>query len=326
DYWATDEATQKILKAGGFPDFETMAAQLHIDYVVSVGPVYNGPPVPDDEDMYGCHFVDIRYDHGIYRECVYHPLAQYKSVEEIADHYAWPSVDWFDYSHIAQSIVGKEDHPIRGGGSEPFLTYCNLRGLEQAYMDLALEPEMVNYCLDKLFDFAYENTSRIYEQIPGKVMFSYIAEDLGSQTSLLFSPATIRRVLFPRMQRMMDLAHESDVAVFTHSDGSIRKIIPDLIAMGIDILNPIQWRCEGMDRQSLKRDFGNQLVFHGGVDNQITLAFGTPEDVRTEVAANIDILSQDGGYILAPCHNIQAVSPVENIIAMYEAGYEYGQL
>jgi uroporphyrinogen decarboxylase len=184
---------------------------------------------------------------------------------------------------------------------------------------------MVAYCLDKLFDLAYENTRRIYEQIPGRVTFSYIAEDLGSQTSLLFSPETIRTVFFPRMKRMMDLAHEAGVYVFTHSDGSIREIIPDLIALGIDLLNPIQWRCKGMERQALKRDFGEQVIFHGGVDNQVTLAFGTPDDVRREVQDNIDILGQNGGYILAPCHNIQEISPPENIVALYEAGYTYGQ-
>ena len=93
---------------------------------------------------------------------------------------------------------------------------------------------------------------------------------------------------------------------------------------GIDLLNPIQWRCAGMDREGLKRDFGERLVFHGGVDNQQTLAFGSPEDVRREVLDNLAILGKGGGYIPAPCHNLQAISPPENIVAMYEAGYEYG--
>ena len=97
-----------------------------------------------------------------------------------------------------------------------------------------------------------------------------------------------------------------------------------MIAAGIDVLNPIQWRCKGMDRAGLKRDFGEQVIFHGGVDNQYTLAFGTVEEVRQEVIDNIRILGESGGYILAPCHNIQAVSPVENIVALYQTGLEYG--
>jgi uroporphyrinogen decarboxylase len=188
-----------------------------------------------------------------------------------------------------------------------------------------LNPDLVHYCLDQLFDFCYENTRRIYEQIPGQVTFSYVAEDLGAQENLLFSPEIIRVFLLPRMKRMIDLAHEAGVYAFCHSDGAIRRIIPDLIEIGIDILNPIQWRCRGMGREELKRDFGTQVVLHGGVDNQHTVAFGSEDDVREEVMYNIDVLGADGGYILAPCHNIQAVSPPENVAAMYRAGYEYGQ-
>jgi uroporphyrinogen decarboxylase len=97
-----------------------------------------------------------------------------------------------------------------------------------------------------------------------------------------------------------------------------------MIDAGIEVLNPLQWRCKGMDREGLKRDFGDRLVFHGGVDNQQTLAFGTVEEVRREVIANLRILGAGGGYILAPCHNIQAVSPPGNIVAMYETAYKFG--
>jgi uroporphyrinogen decarboxylase len=127
------------------------------------------------------------------------------------------------------------------------------------------------------------------------------------------------------MKRMIDLAHEHGVYVFFHSDGAIREILPDMLAAGIDILNPIQWRCPGMERVALKDDFGSQVVFHGGMDNQQTLPFGTAEDVRREVIENIELLGKNGGYILAPCHNIQVVSPPENIIAMYETGLAHGQ-
>jgi uroporphyrinogen decarboxylase len=147
---------------------------------------------------------------------------------------------------------------------------------------------------------------------------------MGSEKDLMYSPAQIREFLIPRMKRMIDLAHQAGAYAFHHSDGSIRKILPDMIKAGIDILNPIQWKCAGMDREGLKRDFGDKLIFHGGVDNQYTLAFGTVEEVKQEVVDNIRILGDGGGYILAPCHNIQAVGPVENILTMYETGYEYG--
>jgi len=324
DFWGTYEATNKVMRHMGCGSDEEMFERLHVDKVVGVGPKYVGPPVPEGEDVFGCRFKGVNYGTGVYSECVYHPLAQYETLDEIEAGYAWPSPDWYDHSDIPGQLAGREDRPIMGGGSEPFNAYNKLRGQEQAFMDLILHPDIVHFCLDKLFDLAYESTRRIYEQIPGKVTFSYVAEDMGSQESLLFSPAQIHEFLIPRMKRMIDLAHQAGVLVFHHNDGAIAQILPAMVEAGIDILNPVQWRCKGMDRKSLKRDFGGKIIFHGGMDNQYTLAFGSVDEVRQEVRDNIDLLGRDG-YILAPCHGLQAISPPENIVAMYETGREYGE-
>lgn len=326
DFWGTPEAKQKLQRYLGCATEMAMYQKLNIDLLISVGPEYAGPPRDAGVDMYGCLHQTVEYEGGVYEECVSHPLAPYTTIDEIDANYTWPTADWFDYSRLADTVAQYPDYPIRGGGSEPFLVYCNLRGLEQAYIDLVENREMVEHCLDRLFDFAYENTTRIYEALPGKVQLSYVAEDFGAQESLLFSPRIIRDLFIPRMKRMIDLAHENDVYVFHHSDGAIRPIIPDMIAAGIDILNPIQWRCEGMERAALKQDFGAKVVLHGGMDNQYTLPFGTVDEVWQEVRDNIELLGAGGGYILAPCHNIQAVSPPENIVAMYQAGFELGRV
>lgn len=325
DYWATGEANKNLMQHLGCENMGAVFERLHIDSIASVGPRYAGPPVPAGENIYGCRHKNVDYGTGTYSECIYYPLAEYKTLDEIKRNYnRWPNPDWYDYSEIPKQIQGREMHPIRGGGSEPFLTYTHLRGQEQALMDMVLNPEMVHFCLDKLFDFCYENTRRIYEQIPGEVMISYVAEDLGSEEDLLYAPEQIREFLIPRMKRIMDLAHQAGVFVFHHSDGAVRKIIPDMIEAGIDVLNPVQWPCKGMDREGLKRDFGDKLVFHGAVDNQYTLVFGSEEEVRQEVLDNLRILGEGGGYILAPCHNIQAVNPPENIVTMYDTCYEHG--
>ena len=327
DYWGTEETTRKVRKHLGCATMWQMYDQLHIDRVVAVRPEYVGPPLQRGHDMYGMRYRRIRYSDGAgsYRECISHPLAHFNTVEEIEKDYTWPTADWFDYSVLPAQIRRKAKYPIQGGGSEPFLIYKNLRGMEQAYMDLALNPELVHYCLDKLFDFCYQNTLRIYEAIPGQVTLSYVAEDFGGQETLLFSRTMIQEFFVPRMKRMIDLAHGAGVYAFFHSDGSIREIIPDMIEAGIDVLNPIQWRCKGMERAGLKQDFGDQIIFHGAVDNQQTLPFGSVDDVRQEVIDNIEILGAGGGYILAPCHNIQVISPPENVVALYEAGYQYGK-
>jgi uroporphyrinogen decarboxylase len=324
DYWGTAEATDRLMRHLGLGDEEALWARLHIDPVVTVGPRYVGPPARSGEDIYGCRYRRVDYGTGSYDECIYHPLARYRSVAEIEAHYTWPSPDWWEYSDIAKQTRGKGDRPVRGGGSEPFLLYCHLRGQEQALVDLALNPEIAHYCLDRLFGLAYENTVRIFEQSPGQVTISYIAEDMGTQEGLMLSPAHIREFLLPRMRRIVEVVHQAGAYVFHHNDGAIRGILPDLVELGIDVLNPVQWRCRGMEREGLKRDFGDRLVFHGGMDNQYTLARGSVAEVEREVLDNLRVLGRGGGYILAPCHNLQAVSPPENIVAMYEAGYRHG--
>ena len=324
DYWATTETNEMVMRALGCDDLDQALANMHVDRPVTVGPRYVGPTIPDGYDVFGLQYKEVDYGTGVYAECIHAPLAEYQSVAEIERNYTWPDPDWYDYSAIPRKVEGKEDRPIRGGGSEPFLTYKKLRGEAQAFMDLILNPEIVHYCLDKLFDLAYESTRRIYEQIPGQVMISYVAEDMGSQAGLMISKDQIHTYLLPRMQRMIDLVHEGGAFVFHHNDGSVRAILPDMIAAGIDVLNPVQWRCKGMAREGLVRDFGEQLIFHGAMDNQYTLPFGTVDEVRAEVRDNLRILGAGGGYILAPCHNIQANTAVENIVAMYETCYEYG--
>lgn len=324
DWRGTGEMRQKVLDYFGFKSFNQVIERFHIDAPVGVGPKYVGPELPEDTDIHGVKYRWVDYGTGRYHEDIEHPLALYNSVEEIEANYTWPSIDWYDFSHIPEQVKGVEDRPIQGGGSEPFLTYKKLRGQEQAFMDLVLYPDIVHYCLDKLFDFCYENTQRIYEAIPGRVFASYIAEDLGSQTSLLMSREHLQAFLFPRMKRMMDLAHSAGVHVFHHDDGAIRPIIPDLIEMGMDVLDPVQWRCPGMETDGLKRDFGNNIAFHGAVDNQQTLPFGSAEDVKKEVEEHIRVLGKGGGLILAPCHNIQPLTPAENVIAMYDTAYEIG--
>lgn len=323
DYWATEEATEKLLRRLGC-DYDEMLRRLHIDTPFGADGRYVGPPPKEGEDIFGVKHECVDYGTGAYSEVSSAPLAQYSTVEEIEANYTWPNPDWWDYSHLPDAIKGSEHRPIRGGGSEPFLLYKTLRGQEQAFVDMAVNPDIVHYCLDKLFELAYQNTLRIFETIPGKVMITYVAEDLGGQEALMYSPAHIREFLLPRMRRMIELTKQHGSFVFHHTDGAVRAILPDLIDIGIEILNPVQWRCAGMDREGLKRDFGDRLVFHGAMDNQYTLPFGTVEEVRQEVIDNYRILGEGGGYILAPCHNIQAVGPPENVVAMYETGYEYG--
>lgn len=323
-YRATEEATEKILAHTRCATTDELCDRLHIDRLASVSPRYAGPSRPPGDDLYGRRFEDVQYEGGSYRECVYHPLARYETVAQIEAEYVWPTADWYDYSDLAAQLVGSEHRALSAGGSEPFLIYKQLRGEEQAFIDLAAHPDIVHYCVGKLYEFCYENTRRIYEAIPGKVTVTSVAEDMGAQDRLLYSRAHLEEFFFPHMKRMMDLAHEAGAYVDTHSDGAVLEIIPDLLEMGMDILNPVQWRCAGMERENLKGQFGDRLVLEGAMDNQYTIPFGSIDEVRQEVRDNIRILGEGGGFILTPCHNIQVVGPPENVVAMYETAYEEG--
>jgi uroporphyrinogen decarboxylase len=260
---------------------------------------------------------------GIYEEAVRHPLGEARTVGEV-ERFRWPEASGWDYSGLRAECEKWPEYPILAGTSEPFYLYCRLRGMERALTDLIEVPAVAEAILEHIFELDQEVFRRILEQAAGRIDLVYVAEDLGTQESLLLSPRLFRQFLKPRMRRLIDLAHRFGVRVMHHDDGAIRPLIRDLIEAGIDILNPVQWRCRGMEREALARDFGSALIFHGGVDNQRTLPFGAPEDVRREVRENIRIFRGCRGYIAAPCHNIQANTPTENIVALYEAVQEFG--
>lgn len=322
DYRATPEATAKLLAYLECDSFSQVREKLHLDPVVGVGPAYVGPPTPPGIDMWGVGHQLVDYGSGVYNEVVSYPLAEYETVAEIEANYTWPTVEWFDFSVIPAQLEGKDDWVVQGGHVEEFAAFKNLRGVEQGYMDLIEKPDLVHYCLQKLFDFQYEMLARIYAQIPGRVIWTWVADDFGTQESLLMSLGHIREFFVPHFQRINDLVHEHGAYSFHHSDGAVRDNLPQMIEAGMDVLDPVQWRCRGMEREGLKRDFGDRLIFHGAMDNQYTLAFGSLEECRQEAVDNIRILGEGGGLILGPCHNIQAISPPENVVAYYEAAYE----
>jgi len=197
--------------------------------------------------------------------------------------------------------------------------------MEQALEDLIVNPEIADAALERIFEIHAAIIRGALAAAGDLITLVYVAEDLGTQESLLMSPASFRRFLKPRMKKMIELVHSFGAKVIHHDDGAIRPLLPELIEIGIDVLNPVQWRCHGMEREGLARDFGRSLVFHGAVDNQQTLPFGTPDDVRREVADNIRIFRECKGYVVAPCHNMQPNTPTANILALYEAVHEFGQ-
>lgn len=324
DYQATDEVTARLVRELGCADEAGLWRKLHIDKRKILEPAWKLPHHPDDleADMWGIRYRTADYGSGCYAEPVYHPLAEMDSTRQIHDH-RWPSPDDFDYSGIAGALEDDDGrYPIHAAIFEPLLLYGYMRGLERAFVDLALRPEIADAALGHIFDFYYEQNRRIFEAGAGRIDTTYVAEDLGSQTGPLMSLEMYRRFLLTNQIKMAELARSFGIHVMYHTDGAARQFLPDLIdKVGIEILNPIQWRCTGMEREGLVADFGSSIIFHGSIDNQQTLAFGSVDDVREEVRQSVEIY-RNARWICAPCHNIQPVSSTENIVAMYETIHE----
>jgi len=326
DFWSTGEVLERLQKELRCKDADELWQRLKIDRPFGIGGRYRGPDL-GDKTIWGVRHKPQTYADGagVYNEVADHPLAAAKTVQDVL-RYPWPDPDWYDFSEVKAKLAKAGDRVVQGGGYEPFLIYCEMRGLEQAFIDLLEAPEVVDAAIGRIFDFHYAINERLFEAGAGRIDVTYVAEDLGSQHSLLMSLDLIRRILLPRIRKMIQLAHDCGIKVLYHTDGAARPVIPLLIDAGIDALNPIQWRCPGMEREGLARDFGGRIAFHGAVDNQQTLPFGTPADVRNEVRENIEIFGKTRGYVIAPCHNIQPITPTENILALYEAAQEYGKV
>jgi uroporphyrinogen decarboxylase len=329
DIWATQEVWAKL--RDHFGEGADIMAALHIDGMAGVGADYVGPPLPvcpegERVDYWGMRRKQVAYQSGAYDEQTFYPLAAARSVDDL-DRYAWPKTDWFDYSQMrAKAEAARGRQAVACGYMAPFYYHNMLRGLEQSLIDPLESPEFTHELLRRITDFFVEHHRRMFEDCEGLIDICQVTDDLGSQTGPLIGLDLYRRFYAPHHKRCIDLCRQFGIKVMHHDDGSCRAFLPDLVGMGIDILNPIQWRCPGMDMGELKAEFGTQICFHGAIDNQQTLPFGTPDEVRAEVRRCIDILAADGtGYVLAPCHNIQAVSPVENIIAMYDEAWRYGR-
>ena len=182
-------------------------------------------------------------------------------------------------------------------------------------MDIALYPEIfatiMKKCANHSFALAENASNRL------SLDWLWTGDDVGGQSAMMMNPKCWRESIKPHLERIFSLGKKQDLWIAYHSCGSIYNIIPDLIEIGLDVLNPIQGNCPGMDPLELKKEFGKSLTFMGGVDTQDLLPNGTVKEVQREVRKLIDGMSCGGGYILAASHTVPPETPLDNIFAMY---------
>lgn len=267
---------------------------------------------------------------GFYFDMYQHPLA---NAETLADFRAYRLPDPLEngrYLNLRSEVEAAREWGkavvLAGPGAGILEIYAWLRGYEQFYTDLVLNPEFVGYLLDRLVEFKQAYWQRVLPELGEWADVACEHDDLAGQRALLFSPETYRTVVKPRHKKLFQFikAH-APVKLFYHTDGAIRPLIGDLLDAGMDILNPVQFTAANMELKSLKQEFGRDLVFWGaGIDTQGVLGSGTPAEVKADVKRNIEALAPGGGFIFATVHDIQANVPPENIMAMWEAWKSYG--
>ena len=291
-----------------------------------VSPVYAGPERRKGADgtwaegLWGEVCSSRHNDSGVYQDVIHLPYAGIENVAQL-DKIAFPSADWFDYSGIRKQCSALSGYAvfINGAGALDFLNGIGrCRGQEQVLLDVATEDAVFIELVERRFHFFYQMIERTLQAANGLVDLVWVGEDLGTQQGPLISPRTFDRLFADKYRRVFALAHEHGARTIMHSCGAVRAFIPSLIEIGLNILDVVQVSAVGMELSQLKKDFGSRLSFSGTMCVQTTLPDASPDEIRSEVIARQRLFS-DGGLILGPTNTIELGTPIENIVAMYEA-------
>jgi len=260
-----------------------------------------------------------------YGQPVTHPLKNATLSQLRA--YPWPDPDWMEISAVrAEARRFGGEFAILGGEWAPFWhDAIDLVGMEDLVLRMYDEPEFVTTLLSRIVDFYWEVSRRTFESADGTIDIFFIGNDLGSQTGPLLGEPLFRRFLLPPLKRLIDLGRRYGLKVMLHCCGGFAPLIPAMIEAGLDGLHAVQPSCHGMDLPTLKRQYGDRILFNGAIDSQRVLIEGTPPLVRRETREVIDIMKSGGGFIAGASHDyILEETPLENVLAMFDTIHEYG--
>jgi len=330
DYYARDEITAALKQRLNVDTDEELLERLGAD-IRLVQPRFKGETAPlayadptvevtpdgVHRDIWGVGFVPNQTETGFYMDLAEGPLKGLESDHQL-DAYPWPSADLWDYSTVAADADALADCYVRTHSRGIFEISWFLRGFDEFLLDLASNPGRAHRLMDHVQTYLMERTRQVLGAADGRIDIVEYNDDVASQKGLFMSPAMWREHLKPRMAEFIRLCKPYGVAIRYHCCGGLRPIIPDLIEIGVDVLNPVQTLAAGMEPEALKRDFGGAITFDGAIDTQELLPRATPDQVRAEVRHLIHVLGENGGYLLGPAHAFQADVPVDNVLAVYE--------
>ena len=325
-YGAAPDFTEKLIKYVGAKDEdEALYDIIGIDFK-TIRPKYIGKPLKtyengDTETIWGTRRGGYHYG-----QAIKNPLSGFDSISQIEKNYTFPNPDDFDVSISPQEREWAKDYCLIGGTWAPFFhDSLELQGMQEFFLNMYENPEFVDYIIQRSFEFYYEIDRRTFEQNKGVIDMYFIGNDFGSQRALLVSPDMWRKLYKPRLKKLIQQARDNGCVTAIHSCGSIKEIIPDFIEIGVDAINPIQVNADDMEPEMLMREFGADIVFFGGIDENYIILECTEEVVRAETRRIIDILGSKGRYIVAASHDyLLSEVPEDNIYAMYDEAKKYG--
>jgi uroporphyrinogen decarboxylase len=269
---------------------------------------------------------------GLYFDWVDFPIKE--ATMRALDNYTWPQPDPPEYNAQLREQAGhlyqETDYALVGSaviGGGIFEQPARTMGLENFFMALVSEPQFADRLMGQITDIYIESCDNYLDQVGEYLQVFTFWDDVCGQNGWLIAPDVYRKMVKPKQRRLVEaIKRKTEAKIYYHSCGAVFDLIPDLIELGFDILNPVQVSARGMDTRRLKKEYGQDIIFWGGgVDTQHVLPFGKPEEVADEVKRRIDDLAPDGGFVFAAVHNIQALVPPENIVAAFETALQYGK-
>lgn len=326
---ASPELRQMMVDHLGLADDEALSVYVGDDFR-RVYAVYSGPDEfsPDKNllpgSTYRTPFGVERHGYG-YGMPRFHPLANAALADVHA--YRWPDPAWMDPSGIrAEAEKWGGQYAILGGDWSPFWhDAIDLVDMDKLCYLMYDDPALVDALLGHIVDYYAAVSQRIFEAAADVIDIFFIGNDFGGKTGPLMGEELFRRFMAPHLKRLIDLGHDYGLKVMMHCCGGFAPLIPVMIELGLDGLQALQPSARGMDPAGLKAAFGHKMVFNGCIDTQHVLIEGNPDLVRTKTRQVLQVMKPGGGYIASPSHDyLLPETPIENVLAMYQAVQEYG--
>lgn len=311
-------------------DHEGLRKALGVDFR-RVGAPYVGPRLHEEiperrvNPCWGWHTRYVEHAAGSYWDYCDFPLKN--ADEEQVANWPMPSPDDFDYGQLADQCKTHEQYGLNVGGAGLgciMNTAGFFRSMDRIFVDLALEDPAGMLLIDRFLAIQLEKTERELNEIGDKVDFMWMGEDLGTQRSPMISMEMFEKIILPRHKPFIELAKSYNLPVMIHTCGSSSWTYNHYIEAGINVFDTLQPEAADMSPSYLTEHFGDRASFHGCISTTNELSFGSVEDVANQVKHTLEVMMPNRNYMLSPAHSIQDNSPVENVLAMYEAGRKYG--